>query len=190
METADLLAAAFVDDPLHVWAFPGDRDRRLRRLRWLMGALVEALADTCLIDRDDAGVAVWRPPEVSRPLPPGVALRHRIAWAPVRLGIPAVLRLRAAGVDVERQAASDTAGRPHWTLELVATDPETRGRGHGSRLVERGARRAAATGCVVYAVTHNPANLPWFRRRGFRVASVRSLRRGPRVWGLVCEPDL
>ena len=109
--------------------------------------------------------------------------------APFRLGLRAVLRLREAGIDLERHETSDTGGRRHWTLDLLATHPAARGRGVGTRLVERGVGRAGR--CRVYAVTHNPANVAWFKRRGFDVVGERALGRGagPRVWAMVREPD-
>ena len=65
---------------------------------------------------------------------------------------------------------------PHWTLELLAVDPNVQNGGIGSRLMAFGLENANHSGMPVFLASSNPMNLPFYERLGFvRVAEVNEL---------------
>ena len=62
---------------------------------------------------------------------------------------------------------------PHWTLELVAVDPEAQNRGIGQKLLAYGLAICDRSEMPVFLASSNCANLPFYERLGFvQVADV------------------
>jgi ribosomal protein S18 acetylase RimI-like enzyme len=180
-EAGDVLARAFLDDPLWAWLVP-DTDVRRRRLPWLFE---RALADLRVATIEAAGepllgVATWIPPTTDVPAPP--------AWTVVG----ALVRLRGGFgrlVRYGREAArleQEVGAAASWRLGGIGVAPAAQGRGLGSALVRSGLERADADGRPVVLLTSNPVNLGFYERHGFEVAAERRLpAAGPPGWAMV-----
>jgi len=77
---------------------------------------------------------------------------------------------------------------PHWYLSLLGTDPEARGRGLGSAVLQPVLERSDAERVGVYLESSKEANIGFYARLGFRVTRELRLPRGPRMWAMWREP--
>jgi GNAT superfamily N-acetyltransferase len=173
-EAADVLAAAFADDPVLTYLV------RPREVRLVLGALaLEGIAEGLRVDGRLVAASVWLAPG-AHPSP----LRQLPAWARLAVRDPrAVPRLLRAGRTLD--ALHPEA--PHWFLSLLGVLPELQGTGLGSALVRPGLERAA--GHVVHLDTGRAENVPWYRRFGFEVVEeVHAIPGAPPSWGMWRQP--
>jgi ribosomal protein S18 acetylase RimI-like enzyme len=56
-----------------------------------------------------------------------------------------------------------------WALIALGVDPAAQGKGHGARLLKHTLNRADLEDNPVYVQTHNPANIPYYGRHGFKL---------------------
>ena len=182
---ARTIAAAFHDDPVWAWMFPGPDASRLARYERFcrlaaLPAMLPAGASTTVDGA--AGAAIW--------LPPGKA--HPTAWEQLRMA-PVVVRL--AGRRTPRLLsclAAMEARHPrdeHWYLPLFAVAPTMQRRGLGSRLLGPVLDRCDATGTPAYLEATSPVNRRLYERCGFATREVLHLPGGgPPVWLMWRDP--
>jgi ribosomal protein S18 acetylase RimI-like enzyme len=179
-----LLARAYDDDPVAVWSCRSDALRpkmleglyRARLLQVLAHQEVWATAEL-------SSVAVWMPPGDSARTPAQELARVRCLLHP---RLMARLPLLAIGAMTMRRA--HPSKRSHWYLSLLGTDPEARGRGLGSAVLQPVLERCDAEGVGVYLETSKERNIHFYARCGFRVTGELRLPRGPRMWLMWREP--
>ena len=189
----EALGQAFGADPLFTYLVPGAA-RRGRFLRWYAGAIVRlgrgagAVEAAAVAPTPAAGVAVWLRPGWTTP-----PLRARLR-AGLLLGLP--LRLGPAGyvrfmrfARAAEEHRRHAVGGPHWYLLLLGVAPAHQRLGLGSALVRVGLARAAAAGLPCYLETLNAADLPFYQRLGFSVATTGAVSKGgPPLWGMIWTP--
>lgn len=177
LRIADLLAAAFEDDPMQRWLFPNAHRRRRRLRRFYELDLRHRLEGRCLVDAEEiSAVAFWHPPGDGATVPARAAVRLAPAFVSVAAHHPVVaLRVLAA-------VARGRPAEPHWYLSHLAVAPGAQGRGIGGSLLRRGTSRAAADGVGAYLETSNPDNLGFYGSHGFDVVDVVEVGSAPPVW--------
>jgi GNAT superfamily N-acetyltransferase len=170
---ADVLAAAFVDDPVVRWIFRDDDAGRWFR--------VSARHEHCSPDAADlrfdggraVGAALWDPPSFRAPLV------HRVLLIPMIL---TTMRPSAAGrgAAASKLMQQHRPKQSHWYLaQLGAIEP---GRGHGSALL---AHRLAAIDGPAYLESSNIRNVPLYERYGFVVTGEITLPdSGPTLYAM------
>jgi ribosomal protein S18 acetylase RimI-like enzyme len=184
-EAGQVLARAFLDDPLWIWLVP-DADARRRRLPWLFERALADLRDATIETAEEplAGVATWIPPATEVPAPP---LRTVVgALARLRGGFGRLVHYGREASKLEQEVGAAVS----WRLGGIGVDPAAQGRGIGSALVRSGLARADAAGAPVVLLTSNPANVAFYERHGFEVAAERRLpAAGPPGWAMVRQPQ-
>jgi ribosomal protein S18 acetylase RimI-like enzyme len=76
----------------------------------------------------------------------------------------------------------------HFYLGVIASDPEARGRGHGSAVLLPGLGAADAAGLPTYLETGTEGNVGFYTRFGFDVSHELDLGDGTRIWCLTRPP--
>lgn len=161
---ADVLAAAFDGYPLTEWTVLRDRHHARRARRYFRSLIDKALVQGEARSSDDRqAAALWAPPG-----------RHRMSW-PLQLrlfsrmpGICGARRLPSR-LRAFRQLAAHHPEEPHYTLDVLGTHPEVRGRGLGTALLDEGVARADARRVATYLLTSSEAAIPFYERRDFAV---------------------
>lgn len=160
-----LLGAAYADDPLSGWIFPGAATRRDACAAWFVlfaEQYVGGAQATVVRDGPDVvAVALWRMPD-DQPLSSA--------------GTPGIAGLLAALVGVER-AGEIGAGlhaigdlrlaEPHAYLNFLAVAADRRRHGLGRQVLEPLFVAAARKGLPVALETTNPANYAFYETLGF-----------------------
>ena len=164
---AELLAAAFHDDPWFAWMFQDESARPLMGAMW-MRASAEAsfAAGHAFVTMEDdvvTGASLWAPPDVElfgdgRFLP----LWHLVVGA------------NAHRVDEMREGLALMAGmhphdEPHFYLNTIGVDPARRGMGDGRLLVDPVLELADRDGVPAYLESSNARNVSFYERLGFRI---------------------
>jgi ribosomal protein S18 acetylase RimI-like enzyme len=188
-----LLARAFHDEPLFVYACPNSTARTLWLpwyFRWSVWAGFTRGATLGTAGHLDGVVAAIGPGggELTvESLAQVGADRGREAvgaavWDRATQALSAVFATADA-------AFSQAVPEPHWHLDVLGVDPERRGQGIGSRLVHAITMRADADRVPAALLTRQPRNLPLYRRHGFRVAcGGTDPGSGLPWWGMRREP--
>lgn len=165
---ADVLARAFFTDPYTVYILPDDEIRE-DLLYWYFGALIQygLLCGEVDTVASGAAVAVWLPQ--GDPEQDANALQQSgLLDAPDMLGMEAFTRLVTITGHLER-VRKQLAPTRHWYLPAIGVDPAQQGRGWGGALLRPALARADADGRSCYLETFQPANGPFYQRRGFRL---------------------
>jgi ribosomal protein S18 acetylase RimI-like enzyme len=182
---SEVLADAFVDDPLSIWLFRGDeglRERLRRSFAALMRRVYLRKGHTYTTD-DLAGAAMWAPPGKWKLT---IVQQLRLAPMMVRLMSAANLRNGARlGLQVERAHPADA----HWHLSVLGVDPKRQRTGVGTSLLRPVLERADAERVLCHLETSKEDNLAYYARHGFEISSELALPPGaPRVWTMTRRP--
>lgn len=173
---ADVLARAFLDDPVSMWIWP-DPAVRYRALAETMVPYGARALDhgAGLVIGDFAAAALWLPPGVSMDGEGFVELLAQTVPQPA-LGqyLEQADRLEAHHPDA-----------PHWYLPLVGVDPAHRGKGYGSALLAHGLALADRDRLPVYLESSATANLTLYRRHGFEVLEEVRIGGSPPKYALI-----
>ena len=175
---ADLLAAAFADDPLMAWMFTDPTKAAIHRRQFFaIGARsgVEGGHAHLLVDDDEVvAAAVWSGPG------------RQLYGGP--FGEQAGVLVLAAEGERARQVGEGLAPmrelrpeEPHFYLGLLGVSPERRGGGLGARLLDASLEVVDRFGAVAHLESSNPRNVSLYERAGFEVVDELALADGPVV---------
>ncbi len=202
-ELEQMLARAFMDDPVARWSCAPDR-LRTRVLEGFNGGRLRQLLPhgEVWITDDRSCAALWAPPERWR-----TTWRDDLAMARgmMHLRLLARLPVTVAGLlGVERRHPRAPA---HWYLAVLGTDPPAQGRGLGSAALQPVLERCDADGVGaylessnedqpnmhpgatgVYLECSNEKNISFYERHGFKVTGEIRLPRGPTMWPMWRDP--
>jgi GNAT superfamily N-acetyltransferase len=185
-EAAEVLARAFVDDPLVVAICGGSARKRRRRMWWSFRV---ALRSHCMarqpawaaIDSEGCAraVALATRPRASVDVKADLLFSLRSLFA---VGWAAALR----GIEAAQTIAAHEPRAPFTYLRTLGVDPVWQRQGLGSALV-RQVVGAAPSGLPVYLETAKSENLRFYARHGFDCCGeFRCL--GVAVWRLLRPP--
>lgn len=178
----ETLVAAFAEDPFVAWVVGGRGDDARRRYFELALTKLTLPHDTVWMTDDAASVALWAPSEKWQLSPLGQLLMLPRVARVVGLG-----RMQTIGTGVER-VERGRPGSPYLLLVLLGTLPEARQSGLASEVLRPGLTRCDREGRLAVLDTSVPANVDFYRGRGFEVVRDVTLPDGPKVWSLVREP--
>ncbi|WP_039798872.1 GNAT family N-acetyltransferase [Nocardia araoensis] len=169
---ASVLAAAFADDPLMTYFWPGEHRRRAA-LPLFWDSRIASRRKNGLVDlgHDAEGnlacVALWEPAHVVSPTAKPLTLLRALG--------PRAARALAAGRRME-QARPAT---PHLYLAAIGTLPGAQGRGLATSLLER---RLASAEQDCFLISNTSGTVPFYERFGFEPRGELPIGRGPVVY--------
>jgi GNAT superfamily N-acetyltransferase len=152
------LWAAFGEDPLWTWAFPGSEKLDV----WWRFLVQSALRYSSVwVAGDYAAVSVW--------IPPGGSELTEAEEQRVKPLIGELLGSRAPQVMelIDSFDRSHPKAEPHYYLSLFGTHPSRRGHGIGMRLLVENLARIDQEAMPAYLESSNPANDRRYERVGF-----------------------
>jgi GNAT superfamily N-acetyltransferase len=172
-EVADLLARAYLENPLHVVVFGGTGPEQLRQHQALFSISLQLLNTgtkvVALDHRRIVGFAHW----ISYPgcRPSEEAMRSAAPELLSELGsdvLPRVITWRRAWGEQDPET-------PHSHFGPFAVRPEAQGQGFGRRLLEHYCDVVDRTGEMAYLETEHPQNPAIYRKAGFEVTAEREV---------------
>ncbi len=184
-----LLARAFQDDPLNIYALPDERERA-RLNPTYFSAFVRyghVAGEVWTMEGSLDGVAIWLPPG-GVDIQSDLAEQAGITSLPSILGVEPVDRKRNVFDYLDMLHRRDVQG-PHWYLTIIGIEPNRQRQGVGSALLQPVLSRADAEGLPCYLETLNATNIPFYARHGFKIV-VEDVepKSGLRFWTFQREP--
>jgi GNAT superfamily N-acetyltransferase len=181
-----LLDAAFLDDPVSRWVFPGDEYRRSTHHR-LMAAFTDIVLTHGRIDvtEDGTACALWL--SVPATDDHGQDAGQDDGPAQVRAAVdPGNERVELIG----RLAADiHPSGRAHAYLWMIGVAPERQGEGLGTALIASVLDRCDREGLPAYLEASSARSLGLYERLGFELVDrPLDLPDGPQMWPMWREP--
>jgi len=172
---SEMLAHAYVADPVSRWLIPGDEQWTRFARPYFAFLLRSALAEGVLYrNEDSSAAALWRQPNPAEPGRLGKALHG--------LRMLSLLRARSRrGVRLAKLLEEAHPKEPHWFLQFVAVESTCRGKGLASSVLGPVLERCDAAGQVAYLESSNPGNTPIFQHWGFEVCGKIDLSPGPTI---------
>ena len=187
---AEVLAAAFRDDPLLAHACP-DRQARMKLARLFCRIPLHYAArygEVYGSSQRLEGVAAWLP-SAHFPLTPWKVLCAVPLSLLVSLGRAGGARLRVAG-DHLNALHRRLAPPEHLFLLILGVAPQFQGQGHAGRLLRPMLARLDREGRPCYVDTMQEKNVALYEHFGFRVVEASPVPRTDLVaWALVREPS-
>lgn len=160
---SELLAHAYIGDPLSRWLIPGD-EQWTRFAHKYFAFLIRSLGEdgVLLANEDATACALWQRPNPHARGPLGRA------WHGVRM--MTLLRARSSrGVRLARLLEEHEIHEPHWHLQFLAVDSHQRGERLASSVLRPMLDRCDAEGHAACVESSNAANTPVFQHFGFEV---------------------
>lgn len=182
---AEVLARAFVDDPLWRYLFPAAGARAALVRQAFRTFAPSFIADSVALGVGEPleGVAVWSPPD-RQPRSAGALLGPdllALVFGPFLAAIPRVAPIFGRFEALRRRYAPE----PHYYLSTVGVLPAAQGRGRASALIRPVLAQADARGLTAYTETMTPENVPIYERYGFVVREEAAFpEAGLRLWAL------
>ena len=177
-----MLARAFDDDPVQLWAYPRPRARERYGgafFRWELWR--HADQGVTWTTSDLAGAAIWALPDRWQATAPQVA--RLIRWTARGSGLRGPLVMWGLS-RVEHRHPRDR----HLYLAVLGVDTDRQGAGIGSALLQPGLGLCDGEGLSAYLETAKERNLSFYGRHGFEVIGEMTLPKGPPVWLMRREP--
>ena len=175
------LARAFADDPVFVYLMGGTFDVRRATLAFDMLGRNMLAHGIVLTNTDRTAVAYWGPPGSWK-----VPISSIFRTLPLSLRSYRWQIFRALGVLTRMEKLHPV--EPHYYLEVLGTDPEFQGRGHGAELLNEILQRADHESVGAYLESSKDSNVPYYRRFGFEVVGEIRHPGGPTMWRMWRDP--
>ncbi|MFB8758992.1 GNAT family N-acetyltransferase [Streptomyces nigra] len=177
-----LLDAAFQDDPVSSWVFPGEEHRRTTHPK-LMAAFTDVVLAHGRIDvtEDGTACALWMsvPADAPEQDDEGSA-ELRAAVDPDNERVELIGRLTAG---------AHPAGRAHEYLWMIGAAPERQGQGLGTALITSVLDRCDREGLGAYLEASSARSRVLYERLGFTLEGrPLDLPDGPRMWPMWRDP--
>ena len=179
----ELVAAAFYDNPAHIYLCP-DLSTRLTRLQWILGTnlRIQSISKNsfcyCTGARVDA-MGFWTR---SGGPQPGLLdlIREGFAAAPFRLGLAGSRRLLEVSNAIDGAVERSVGDEVYWYLHNLVVRDTLRGTGIGGGLLKEQldviARRQPDA--LIVLATQREANVRFYGRFGFEIVTEERVGRG------------
>ncbi|MEU6378619.1 GNAT family N-acetyltransferase [Streptomyces sp. NPDC046909] len=177
-----VLSAAFQDDPVSGWIFPGVEYRRETQ-PLLMAAFADIVLAEGRIDltEDGSACALWLP------MPDEVHDDGGEGFRQVRAAVdPENERVEILG---RLTAEIHPAGRAHEYLWMIGVTPGNQGQGLGAALIGSVTDRCDREGLPAYLEASSPRSRALYERLGFeQTGPALTLPDGPKMWPMWRDP--
>lgn len=180
-----MLGRAFHNDPLSVYIYPDEAERKRRLPLMFEIALRYSLRyGEVTTTPDITGAACWLPPENT-----SVRIKRLLSVGAMGISLkmgPAGMQRMSHAEDYMKDVHQRCLAEEHWYLWVLGVEPTCQGQGIGGRLLRAGLQRADAAHLPCYLETMNPNNVPLYQKFGFTIASEGNIP-GSSVymWGMV-----
>lgn len=186
-QAANVIAQAFVDDPLCAYMLPFKRTRvRTRTLRKFFRAYGEVSIKNQRgygVGEPLQGVAYWQFPTQSDL---SISVRSLSKFLPLLLTFYPIGLLRARAVVSQTDTLHQKhADEPHFYLDNIGVLPSARGKGISSKLMLPILEKADAEKVAIYTDTVTEENVPYYEHFGFQCVEACAIPgTGITVWAL------
>lgn len=197
---ADLLAAAFYDNPLHVYIF-SDPSVRFKAIRWLLRGNLNLNLDSkrcigqsfALVEpntppglRQIKAMAFWNPPQ-SDSVSFLSMVKGGLLSMPFRFGWESFQRLFEVLNEISDAKKEALDSTPAWYLNNMVVAPELRGKGVGTKILSEQLQQVVdPSGFATVLMTQKETNVRFYQRLGFEVVKQSKIGKGKNAFTNWC----
>ncbi len=173
---ARLIAAAFHDDPVMVWALNGARG--IEPIQTVLARAVYLRHGFGYQTRDDAAGTLWLPPSPKTGLNP--MDEYSLLFQLLRYGgLKGLKRATAMGSALARNKPKT----PHYYLYTISVHPRSQGKGLGRRILAHTLEQIDRERAPAYLENSKAENTPFYRAMGFELMGEVVMTPGcPPMW--------
>ena len=187
VDAAGLLTRVFFDDPLMLYIFPDESDRREAGARFFLPNMQHAAQKGKLYTTASfPGIAVWRFFGLEDESAKKAMDDPRIKL-PSTMG-PAAFQRLMTFLAIATEFHKKLVPEKHCYLLFLGLEPEWQVKGVGTALITPILRMADDNQLPCYLETNKARNLVFYGKMGFEVREKGLVPDGPEVWGLVRAP--
>jgi ribosomal protein S18 acetylase RimI-like enzyme len=186
----EVLARAFIDDPLCVYTEP-DAGARLSKFASLFSEWVRQGASQHTVYTDTrigrpTGVAIWNSPQAGQAESEAAEAPD---WNEMQKRFGRHAHRRFSSYRHFDHVHQKLMAGPHWYLALLGVSPEMQGQGIGNALLTPILRTADQHGLACYLETFVAENVGFYGRQGFEVVDdgIEAVSQIP-FWAMKREP--
>jgi ribosomal protein S18 acetylase RimI-like enzyme len=180
------LARAFDNDPLVNW-FVRQDDKRAYGFDVLFRTCLCRLSlphGEVLTTDDCFGGALWYPPGKSK-----IGFTRQLFLLPAMIRVASLRRLKRL-IDTLDTSDKIHPTERHYYLQFISVDPDHKGKGLGTALMQPVLKRCDHEGCGAYLENTAEVNLAFYERQGFAVVDEVDLGQGaPPFWPMWRDPQ-
>lgn len=185
---AEVLADAFMHDPVYTWLLPGSRQLR-SRLRTMFAVEMEqyVIGNGGVVWTDSGcdGAVATLPPDASWEMPKSMTGAEALKW------VRAFGTRLPVAIKVQRAMEERHLPEPHFYVRTVGVRSARQGQGLGSALMQPTLARADAAGLPAYLEASSERSAALYERLGFVHIDVLKLPDGgPPLWRMRRPPSL
>lgn len=181
---AQMLARAFLDDPVAAWAWRPQRQRLEALRRFQATRIRQLLGEEGVWTTSDLGcAALWAPPRRWHS-----SLLETAALGPAFVHPRLIVRMPLVAMGWTGLERKHPQRPDHWYLAVLGTEPALQGRGLGSAVMAPVLEQCDRDGLGAYLESSKERNIDFYARHGFRVTGELRLPRGPRMWPMWRDP--
>lgn len=180
------LARAFYDDPFINW-FVRQDDKRASGFEALFRAWLRKMSlpyGEVLTTDDCVGGALWCPSDNAK-----IGFAQQVSLVPDAIRITGLRGLKRM-IDLGDVLDKGHPTERHFYLQFIGVDPEHRGKGLGTALMQPVLERCDREGCGAYLENSNEVNTAYYERRGFKIVDEIDMAHGaPPLWPMWRDPQ-
>jgi GNAT superfamily N-acetyltransferase len=172
----EMLARAFLEDPVMVYMFPDPAVRR-RKLAPLFRLLFQSnhALGGCDVTGEAEAAGMWRPP----------GHWHISNWEILRnigkfISVYGLMPRRVFAVLDTMEKAHPR--EPHWYLMVLGTDPSRQGKGYGGITMRHRLAQVDAVHMPAYLEASRDTNVPLYASFGFEQTGEMTFPNGPTIY--------
>ena len=166
---SQMLARAFEDDPISVYAYSDEADIK-SRLPYVYEFLLRyylRYAQGYATSEQLEGIAVWQ-----RYRRVKISFWHLLSsgaiWPAIKMGAKVGERMQPFFGYIEKKHA-ELVSFPHWYLILIGVEPESQGKGYAAMLLRSMLSKIDEEGLPCYLETEKAKNVPIYEHFNFRI---------------------
>jgi ribosomal protein S18 acetylase RimI-like enzyme len=171
-QAADVIAQAFVDDPLLAFMLPFKRTRvgTLRKFFRPYGEVNIKNQRGYGVGEPLKGVAYWQSPSQDNV---SISIKSLSKFLPLLLTFYPIGYYRARPIFQQIDALHQKhADEPHYYLDNLGVVPSAQGQGFSSKLIRPILEKADSEKVIVYTDTVTPSNVAFYEHFGFQCVEV------------------
>ncbi|MFX1569072.1 MAG: GNAT family N-acetyltransferase [Promethearchaeota archaeon] len=170
-EACKVAGEAFVDDPVMVYSFPDEEERKKNSQYgfYMIYNYGIKYGLTYATTENFEGITIWLPPDNVYPST-WQMMRYGGFYTMRRVGLKLKAMKRSIIVfKYEEERHRALAPFDHWYFQNIAVKPEEQGKGYGSYLISTMLKTIESDGLPVYVETNTEKAMSIYQKHGFEV---------------------
>ncbi len=171
MEACDVAGSAFENDPIMVFTYPDEAERKQNASYGFYMLYNYGIKNRLAFATSSnlEGIAIWLPPGKIY-LSTWTMMKNGGFYTMRKVGLKLKAMKRSLVVfKYEEERHKHLVPQDHWYLQNIAVKPEEQGKGHGGQLLKTMIKHLERENLPIYLETNTEKNVSIYQRYGFEV---------------------